>query len=444
VSNSKIDDIRRLINNREDKNVDFKRLVDFTTDKSKNKLATDIVSFANAEGGTIIVGIEDQTSEIIGIAEPLNQEQIVQSITDLTDPPVDISIDTIEIEDKLVGLIQIKRGKMVHRLRNGRTVYLRRDGINYQATPEEIAQLLDERDYSSRVYLSEPYRFFLSNNNITMLSGEEKPYRKIAKVGGFMPLAECPVFLPEFSRWISAPEFGDTKGSLMVCYPKFGYIKHNDFVAKVSEIENQLSLLGRYLDASISGVFDWSISSDGAMCYGRGSETLLRALDNGELGAIAITTCGEFRGSTHQSSFLLLISGYCKSRQQNVTFVQDWEIRLYLSALPVSNAWVRALFSPFLDENIMPFSLLSYELVHPRLRIWRSVVGPMPVVPIKGVIGRYQIDSGDYVAIGAAIADTHGSIHNSIRQKLCGKVVVPTRTAPLWKRKLRILIIKEE
>jgi hypothetical protein len=180
------------------------------------------------------------------------------------------------------------------------------------------------------------------------------------------------------------------------------------------------------------------------MCYGRGSETLLRALDNGELGAIAITTCGEFRGSTHQSSFLLLISGYCKSRQQNVTFVQDWEIRLYLSALPVSNAWVRALFSPFLDENIMPFSLLSYELVHPRLRIWRSVVGPMPVVPIKGVIGRYQIDSGDYVAIGAAIADTHGSIHNSIRQKLCGKVVVPTRTAPLWKRKLRILIIKEE
>ena len=224
MSNSQIDDIRRLINNREDKNVDFKLLVDFDHDKSKNRLAKDIVSFANAEGGIIIVGVEDQTRQIIGIAARLDHEQIVQSITDLTDPPADISIDTIEIEGKLVGLIRIKRGKIVHQLRNERTVYLRRDGINYKATPDEIAQLLDERDFSSRVYLSEPFRFFSSDNSIAMLSGEEKPYRKIAKVGGFRPLAECPVFLPEFSRWISAPEFGDTKGSLMVCYPGFGYI----------------------------------------------------------------------------------------------------------------------------------------------------------------------------------------------------------------------------
>ena len=405
MSNSQIDDIRRLINNREDKNVDFKLLVDFDHDKSKHRLAKDIVSFANAEGGIIIVGVEDQTRQIIGIAAPLDPEQIVQSITDLTDPPADISIDTIEIEGKLVGLIRIKRGKIVHQLRNERTVYLRRDGINYKATPDEIAQLLDERDYSSRVYLQEPFRFFSSDNSIAMLSGEEKPYRKIVKVGGFVPLAECPVFLPEFSRWISAPEFGDTKGSLMVGYQGFTHIKHNDFVAQVSKVENQLSLLARYLEFGLQGVFDWSISSDGAMCYGRGSETLLKAFDDGELGAISIITCGEFRGSTHQRSFILLISGYCKARQENVTFVQDWEIRLYLSTLPVSNAWVRALFSPFLDENIMPFSLLSYELVHPRLRVWHSVMGPMRVVPIKGVIGRYKIDSGDYIAIGAAIAD---------------------------------------
>jgi hypothetical protein len=406
MTNSEADDVLRLILNRENKNIDFKIAVDLSHDRFKNRLAQDVVSFANVEGGTIIVGVDDKTRKIIGIAAPLDHDQIVQSITDLTDPPVDVSIDTIEIEGRLVGLIKIQRGKAVHQLRKERTVYLRRDGINYKATPDEIAQLLDERDFSSRVYLSEPYKCFSSDNSVVTLSGEVEPYRKIAKKGGLDPLAECPVFLPEFSRWISAPEFGDTKGSLMVSYPGVGYIKHNDFIAQVSKVENQLSSLARYLEFGIEGVLDWSISSDGAMCYGRGSESLLKALDNGELGAISITTCGEFRGSTHQRSFLLLISGYCKSRQQYVTFVKDWEIRLYLSTLPVSNAWVRALFSPFLDENTMPFSLLSYELVHPRLRVWRSVVGPTLIVPIKGVIGRYKIDSGDYQAIGAAIADT--------------------------------------
>ncbi len=406
MCSSEIDVIRQLINNRENKSIDFKRLVDFSHDRSKNRLAQDVISFANAEGGTIIVGVDDRTRHIIGIPTPLDHDQIVQSITDLTEPPVDISIDTIEIDGRLLGLIRIQRGKTVHRLRKDRTVYLRRDGINYIATPEEIAQLLDERDYSSRVYLSEPNKLFSSDNGVMMLSGEEQPYMRITKQGGLENLAECPVFLPEFSRWISAPEFGDTEGSLMVSYHDLDYMRHNDFIAQVAKVENQLSLLARYLDFGLQGVLNWSISSHGAICYGRGSETLLKALEKGELGVISITACGEFRGSNQQRSFLLLICGYCKSRKQDITLVQSREMRLYLSALPVSNGWVRALFSPLLNEDIIPFSLLSYELVHPRLRVWRPVVRPNLIVPMKGIIGRYQYQSSDDAQIGAAIADT--------------------------------------
>jgi len=401
-----IDVIRQLINNRENKNIDFKRSLDFSHARSKNKLAIDVLSFADAEGGTIIIGVDDRTRDIIGIPSPLDHDQIVQSITDLTDPPVDISIDTIEIDGKLLGLIKIQRGKTVHRLRSDRTVYIRRDGINYKATPEEIAQLLDERDYSSRVYLSESNKLFSSDNGVMMLSGAEQPYMKITKRGGLEHLAECPVFLPEFSRWISAPEFGDTKGSLMVSYHNFDHIRHNDFIAQVTKVEDQLSLLGRYLDVGLQGVLNWSISSHGVICYGRGSETLLKALEKGELGVISITACGEFRNSNEQRTFLFLICGYCKSRKENITLVQDREMRLYLSALPVSNVWVHALFSPLLNEDIIPFSLLSYELVHPRLRVWRPIVHPKLIVPMKGILGRYEDQSSHYAQIGAAIADT--------------------------------------
>jgi hypothetical protein len=149
-----------------------------------------------------------------------------------------------------------------------------------------------------------------------MLSGslrEEQPYRKIVKRGGLEELAASPVFLPEFSRWISAPEFGDTQGSLMVSYYDLDYLKHDDFIAQVANVENQLRLLARYLDFGLQDVLNWSISSHGIMCYGRGSETLQKALDNGELGVISVTGCGEFRGSNQQRSFLLLMCGYCKS-----------------------------------------------------------------------------------------------------------------------------------
>lgn len=401
-----VDDIRDLINNRENKDVDFKETIDFTNQKHRNGLAEDSVAFGNAAGGTIIIGVEDSTRAVKGMATPLNHDQIIQSITDLTDPPVDISVDSVDIDGVLVGIIKISRGKTVHRLRKDRTVYLRRDGINYKATPEEIILLSDERDYSSRVYLSEPEKLYSSNNGVFIFSEEERPYRKIAKRGGLRNLAECPVFLPEFSRWTSAPEFGDTKGSLLVSYPNFDYVKHKEFVEQVGKVETQLNMLARYLDLGPPAILQWSISSDGALCYGCGSDTLLKALDDGEMGAISVIACGDFRGSNQQRSFILLISGYCKARDGNMTIVQDREVRLYLSAIPFSTGWFHALFCPVLDEDMIPFSTLSYELIHPRLRVWRPLSVPRLAIPIRGVVRRYKYQSMHEQLIGAVIADT--------------------------------------
>ncbi len=160
MNSSQTDIIRRLIGDRENKDADFKLLIDLSRNRNKKKLALDVVSFANANGGAIIVGVDNKTRQIIGIPTPLDHDKIVQSVTDSTEPPVDISVDTVEIDGKLIGFIEIPRGKARHQLRNERIVYIRRDGINYIATPEEITQLTDERDYTSRVYLAELIGFF--------------------------------------------------------------------------------------------------------------------------------------------------------------------------------------------------------------------------------------------------------------------------------------------
>ena len=400
------DDVRHLIANREDKNADFKLELDFALEKIRAGLAEDAVSFANAEGGVVIVGVEDKTRRVAGIQAPLDHDRIVQSITDLTDPPVEVSVDTLDVDGKLVGVIRFSRGRMVHRLRKDRTVYIRRDGINYKATPEEIVQLSDERDYASRVYFEGPEELYSAENGTFMLSGETQPYRKIAKGGGLYNLAECPVFSPEFSRWTSAPEFGGTKGSLLISYPTFVAVTHRDFVQQVRKAEEQVGILGRYLSLGAPAILYWSISSDGGLCYGCGSDTLLKALEDGELGVITVTTSGDFRGADEQRSFMFLICGYCKAREKGITYVQDREVRLYLSSIPVSNGWIRSLFSPFLDEDTLPFATLSYEQVHLRLRVWQSVAGPEPNVAIQGVIRRYRSRREYAPLIGGAISDT--------------------------------------
>jgi len=400
------DDILELINGRENKNVDFKVSIDISKPRARRDLAIDAISFANARGGVIVVGVQDEPREMIGLSAPLDHDRIIQSITNSTYPPVDAYVDTETIDDKMIGIIRFQPGKAVHRLQN-QDVYIRRDAINHRATPEEIVRLADERDYLSRVYFSDSFELYSSDNKAILLSGEEKPYRKVKKTGGLTNLAECPVFLPEFSRWTPVPEFGITRGMLMINYQGFDHIRHDNFIDKVSEVENLLNRLNRYIDNGMQGVLNWSISSFGTVCYGCGSDTLFQAFEDGELGAITICACGDFRGASHQRSFLLLISGYCKSKEGNFTLVQDWEINIYLSTIPITHGWIRALFSPFLNEDDFPFTLSSYELVHPRFRVWRPVPRQKIVVPIKGIIGQYRYSSSrETVIMGAAIANT--------------------------------------
>jgi Schlafen, AlbA_2 len=399
--------VRQLISDRENLNVDFKASLNFSSEKQRVNLAADSVAFANAEGGHIVIGVEDKTRSLLGIPQPLDHDRIVQSITDLTDPPVPVTVDSVELDGELVGLIRILKGKQVHQLLRDRTIYIRRDGINYKATPEETVRLYDERDYDSRVYVSEAEKLHTFENGVFMLSGEKEHYRKITKKGNLRYLAESVVFLPEFSDLTPAPEFGRTKGCFLMSYPNTDVITNQEFAKQVREAESRFSALGRYFGWAEPAIFYWSISSNDHLCVGCGSDTLSKAMDDGELGVIAVAACGEFRGAEEQRSFFMVIGAYSKARERDITYVQDREVRFYLSSIPVTSGWLRSLLSPFMEEEKLPFGILSYELVHPRLRVWRPIVPHQHMIPIEGVIRYYAHSPGHSALIGGAIAKTN-------------------------------------
>lgn len=116
------------------------------------KILETIVAFANAEGGTLILGLEDpekapKEARLIGINEgPDNISDVINLIPKEITPPLPkigqhrISITNVAgNKDELLALV-IERSTDVHSLRRGDT-YLRRGRHNNKLTAQEIIRL---------------------------------------------------------------------------------------------------------------------------------------------------------------------------------------------------------------------------------------------------------------------------------------------------------------
>ena len=62
--------IEELLAKEESKTLEFK---ENTT--SLQKIIQTVVAFANTAGGTIVIGVEDKSKEVVGIADPLKEEE---------------------------------------------------------------------------------------------------------------------------------------------------------------------------------------------------------------------------------------------------------------------------------------------------------------------------------------------------------------------------------
>jgi len=96
-------DIISLLQNPEGKTLEFKRDL-----SSPLGVLRAIVAFANTAGGTIILGIEDKTERVLGIAEPLLvEEKLINLISDLILPQILPEIEVIPWRNKYLLVIQI-------------------------------------------------------------------------------------------------------------------------------------------------------------------------------------------------------------------------------------------------------------------------------------------------------------------------------------------------
>ncbi len=117
----------------------------------RDSIADELAAFANSRGGVCLLGVEDDTREVLGI--PVESLAIVErfvreACTDIITPPINPVIDLIWLpattgEDVAVVKIDVPRSLFVHRSPGG---YFYRVGSMKRAmSPEYLARLFQQR-----------------------------------------------------------------------------------------------------------------------------------------------------------------------------------------------------------------------------------------------------------------------------------------------------------
>ncbi len=157
-------DLSRRLRLGEDSVLEFKRVLlsgSRVTSPNRNEFADELAAFANGRGGTCVLGVDDDTHEVLGIGfESLDAvETWVREIcNDSVTPALDADILKLELPDAAGGLlpvlrIDVPRSLFVHRSPGG---YFRRIGSSKrEMSPEVLARLFQERSQSRMIRFDE-------------------------------------------------------------------------------------------------------------------------------------------------------------------------------------------------------------------------------------------------------------------------------------------------
>lgn len=148
----------------EDSTLEFKR-VDVAGRRVKNpdrgEFADELAAMANGRGGTVVLGVDDRSREVVGI--PTDDLDIVEGwareiCNDSVKPALDADIRKLTMDDsggRPVPVIQIdlSRSLFVHKSPGG---YFRRIGSSKrEIAPEALTRLMQERSYSRLIRFDE-------------------------------------------------------------------------------------------------------------------------------------------------------------------------------------------------------------------------------------------------------------------------------------------------
>ena len=158
------DDLARRIRLGEDSELELKRVLLAGTRVAapgRSDFADELAAFANGRGGTLVLGVDDKTREILGV--PIEHIDTVESwvreiCNDAVKPSIDAVIRKLELPDstgKLVPVIRVDvaRSLFVHKGPGG---YFRRLGSSKrEMAPEVLARLFQERSQSRVIRFDE-------------------------------------------------------------------------------------------------------------------------------------------------------------------------------------------------------------------------------------------------------------------------------------------------
>lgn len=127
----------------------------------RNELADELAALANARGGVLVLGVDDETRQIVGIPlEGLDavERLVVEVVRDSVKPPLYPVIERLELPDtggemRSVVRVEVDRSLFVHRSPSG---YLYRVGSAKRSMePEYLARLFQQRSQARLIRFDE-------------------------------------------------------------------------------------------------------------------------------------------------------------------------------------------------------------------------------------------------------------------------------------------------
>ena len=144
-----------------DSTIEFKREL-----PHRESLADEIAAFANASGGVILIGVDDD-SEIVGMdRQDLDRTErtVVEICRDDIDPMVHIVTEKLRIDDKNLLKIEVPRSPFVHKSSNG--YFIRQGSSKREMTTDQLGRLLQSRSQAHRIAFDE--QFVLNTHKDTL------------------------------------------------------------------------------------------------------------------------------------------------------------------------------------------------------------------------------------------------------------------------------------
>ncbi len=157
-------DLARRIRLGEDSTLELKRVLlagDRVVGPSRSDFADELASMANGPGGTVVLGVEDKSHEVLGIrVDRLDSVEgwVREICNDSVTPPLDAVIRKVELPSVAGSLVpvlvvDVARSLFVHKSPGG---YFRRIGSSKrEMSPEVLARLFQERSQSRMIRFDE-------------------------------------------------------------------------------------------------------------------------------------------------------------------------------------------------------------------------------------------------------------------------------------------------